>query len=420
MRKSIKNISILLFCGVMLLTAMQTMAQPKPPTVDDLLNRFFSSVKDSVIRDAYKLEGWKERATNAATKTAEMDFRDCPSPAAQSLYDEITYIKKETVAVMEDAEAKDSLTRSAYEDCKNGVKDPFKRICDTTYNRFTFRQTANTAAYLIKNLNRTLGVLKALKCPSGCKKTARIVYPTIQFEKRLVTRPSIATIGNSAPLPLFNDITYCSVWKPGTFWANWDTGNGEFNANFGAKLPQCERTNTISVCSEWDWKLLLPKLQKLNFVPTSVSVADLKIEVPNKNVTAISGVKQATCDKLIKISKRASLTFNSLPPFDPLSVLLSINGEMVEIGCANPAFGLEPVSSNVSIPDITRVRISWDGITVKRGYIEVDMTKPELQGACKKGCPSPVTVPAINVGKGYLDLPNVCLEPRLVDLVTNK
>ena len=422
MRKPIQNISILLLCGVMFLAAMQTIAQ----TPQDILNQIFSSVRSRVIDGANKLQEWKDAATSAAQKTAR-DFTDCPSPAAQNLYNDLMDKRRKAIAVKDLAEQADRDAQSARDDCKR--KTHLDAACNTAYNGLSFRATADTAAGTINSLNAALGVLKALKCPSGCNKTARLVYPTFQLGDRNVNInlrgkdfskiniPPGAVV--DLPFPLVNDITYCSIWKPGTFWANWDSGNGEFDANFHAKLPQCEKTSTISVCSDWDLNLVLPTLTKLKFVPPNVQVGDLKVEVPNRDVTVITGFKEATCKKPVKIAKRASLTFNFELSSDPLSILSGQGGEMVQIGCAEPAFGLEPISSNVSIPDIAHVRISWNGITVKRGYIEVDMTKPEFQGTCKKGCPSSVTVPTVNVGKGYLDLPNVCLEPRFVSVVAN-
>lgn len=426
MRKSIKNISILLFCGVMSFTAMQTKAQP------DLVSQIFNDIKNRVIDGADKLQEWKNAATSAATKKAT-DFTDCPSPAAQDLYNDLTEKKRQAVAVYDLAHQADLDAQKARDDCKS--KTHLDAACNTAYTNLTFQATANTANGVITSMNAALGVLKALKCPQGCNRTARIVYPTIEFgEKRIgnlqkssplpIIYPSStgrAIITNAAPIALVNDITYCSAWKSGSFWANWDSGNGEFGGGFQAKLPQCAKTNTISVCSDYDLELLLPKLQKLSLVPPDVSVSDLQVSIPNKDVTVFTGVNQATCNRPIKIAKSASVTLNFDLSTNPLSILTGQGGEMVEIGCAEPAFGLAPVSSNVSIPDLTKVKISWAGLKVKGGSIQVDMTKPEFKGTCKKGCPYDLKAPTVdNIGKGYLDLPSVCLEPRLVDLVTNK
>lgn len=398
---------------ITLLLGFQLMAQPD-------IGQFFNNLKNKVIDNANKLVNWKNDAENAAKKKVS-DFTDCPSPAAQNLYNDLTDKKRQAVAVKDVAEQADRDAQSARDNCKRTTH--LNAQCDAAYNGLSFRATADAANATITSINTALAILKSLKCPSGCNKTARIVYPTIQFGERTVNPRDMvrANVPNAfIPLPLVNDITYCSVWKRGTFWANWDAGNGEFNADFHAKLPQCEKTNTISVCTDWDLNLVLPKLQKLNIVPPSVSVSDLKVEIPNKEVTVVTGVKQVDCQRPIKIAKRSTVTFNFELSSDPLSILTGQGGEMVQIGCADPAFGLEPITTNVSIPDLTKVRISWNGITVKKGYIEVDMTKPEFQGMCKKGYPSNLKVPTVNVGKGYLDLPNICLQPRFVDLVTNK
>lgn len=392
------------------LSGLQILAQPD-------IGQFFNNLKNKIIANADKLAGWKNDAGNALNKTAK-DFTDCPSPAAQNLYDDLKRKLEQAKETERLANEADRQAVEARENCKRTTR--LNNQCDASYNSLSFRATAGAAAATAESLQKAIKALKELKCPSGCNKTGRIVYPNIQspigMEIVKVPAPPLGPV----PVPFVKEITYCSSWRRGEFWLNWDSGNGEFSGNWDLKLPKCEKTNTISVCTDWDLNLLLPKLQKLNIVPPNVSISDFKVEVPNKNINVISGIKQTNCNKPIKIAKRYSITLNLELGSNPLQVLPKQGEDMVEVGCAEPAFGLEPISNNASVPDLTKVRISWKGITIKGGYIEIDMTKPELQATCKKGFGSSIKVPAVNIGKGYLDLPYVCLQPRFIDVVAKK
>lgn len=393
----------------------------------DFLNRFFNLVKNIVIANAEQLNNWKNEADNAAKITIN-DFTECPSPAAQNLYDDLKRKQDQARETKRQADEADRQAQEARDRCKRTTR--LNAQCDSSYNSFSFRATSQAAAETISSIEAALNTLKNLRCPAGCDKTARIVYPTIQLKERnigvtvrgrdlgKVFVPPVGII--EIPYPVIPEITYCSVWKPGEFWVNWDTGNGEFNGDWHAKLPQCERTETISVCTDWDLNLLLPKLQKLNIVPPDVSVADLVVEIPNRDVTGVTGVKQTNCNHSIRVPRRTTVTVNFDLSSDPLSILTGQGGEMTEIGCSDPAFGLEPVTTTVSLPDLTRVKVSWKGITVKGGYIEVDMTNPEFRAICKKGAPASLKLPTVIVEKGYLDFPEVCLQPRFNDLIGRK
>ncbi|MBS1796901.1 MAG: hypothetical protein JSS81_23950 [Acidobacteria bacterium] len=395
---------------VTLLSGLQISAQPD-------VGQFFNNLKNRIIANADKLAGWKNDAESALRKTVR-DFTDCPSPAAQNLYDDLKRKLEKAQETERLANEADRQAVEARENCKRTTR--LNNQCDASYNSLSFRATAGAARATAESLQKAINALKAMKCPAGCDKTGRIVYPIIQspigMEIVKVPAPPLGPV----PVPMVTEITYCSVWRRGEFWLNWDSGNGQFDADFHLRTPKCEKTDKIAVCTEWDLNLLLPRLKKLNIVPPDVSPFDFKVEVPNKNISVVSGVKQTNCNRPVKIAKRYSVTLNLELGSNPLQVLPKQGEDMVEVGCAEPAFGLEPISNNVSVPDLAKVRISWKGITVKGGYVEIDMTRPELQVACKKGFGSSIKVPTVNIGNGYLDLPYVCLKPRFVDLIGKK
>jgi hypothetical protein len=400
--------------AVLSLFGLQISAQPN-------IGQFFNNLKNKVIANADKLGNWKNEAENALRKTAK-DFTDCPSPAAQNLYDDLK-------AKLEQAKETERLANEADREAQT-ARDNCKRItrmnaqCDASYNGLTFKATADAARAAADSLQKAINALKALKCANGCQKNAQIIYPTFTFGERTMNVVDIARVpappfGNLL-VPYMNEITYCTNWRRGSFWANWNSGNGEFDANFHLRLPKCEKNETVRGCSEWDLTLLLPQLQKLKIIPANITAPDLKVKIPNREVNVISDVKKVNCTKPIKVPKRASVTLNVELSSNPLEVLSGQGQEMVEIGCAEPAFGLEPETSKATVPDLTKARISWKGITVKAGYIEIDLSKPEFRAACKKGFPSSLKVPTVTVGNGYLDLPYACLQPRMVDLIARK
>jgi hypothetical protein len=411
-----------LFLGSALsLISLQVWAQA--PNID----QFFGNLKNKVIDGANQLQQWKNEAEAAARKTVS-DFTDCPSPAAQNLYNDLKQKLNRVREVKRLAEEEDRKAQEARNNCKKVLP---AGACDTAYNGLSFKATAAAAAGTIGTLETAMNALKNLKCPSGCNRTGKILYPYFQL---LATQagnfPSTAMVpvgGINVPTPTPNvsrilDISYCSAWNPGSFQANWDAGNGEFSAEVRAKLPECRETKKLSCCSEWDLAVVLPKLQKLNLIPPDVKISDLKISIPNKNITVISGVRAASCNQTVKVPKRFQQTgtfINVTPNNSPLNISLAnyTVAEWADIGCASPAFGLEPISNTTSVPDITRVKFEWQGVKVKTGSVEVDMTKPEFKGTCKKGCSTTINIPEPQPKKGSLDLPWACLEPRFVNVV---
>ena len=396
------------------LLGLQILAQPD-------IGQFFNNLKNKIIANADKLTGWNNDAENALKKTAK-DFTDCPSPAAQNLYDDLKRKleqAKETERLANDA---DRQAQEARENCKRTTH--LNNQCDASYNSLSFRATAGAAKATAESLQKAINALKALKCANGCNKTGQIIYPTFQLGEKTMNVVDVAKVPappfGYVPVPYMNEITYCSVWRRGSFWLNWNSGNGEFDADFHLRVPRCEKTETVRGCSEWDFSLLLPQLQKLKIIPLNITAPDLKVEIPNRDVNVISDVKKVNCAKPTKVPKKATVTVNVELSSNPLDVLPKQGQEMVEIGCAEPAFGLEPVTSKATIPDLTKARISWKGITVRAGYIEIDLSKPEFKAACKKGFGSSIKVPTVNIGKGYLDLPYVCLQPRFIDVVAKK
>jgi hypothetical protein len=162
-------------------------------------------------------------------------------------------------------------------------------------------------------------------------------------------------------------------------------------------------------------------LQKLGLVPPEVTLPDVSINVPTKDVKVVSGLTEDTCAQPITICKRINGTINFDSGADPLSSLPRTNClETVEVGCANPPFKLKPTFTSIQVPDIAKTTISWKGLKIKPGSIVVDMSRPEFRATCKSTtAPSVPGPPGPSFQTGGIDLPFACLQPRIEKVVAN-
>jgi hypothetical protein len=425
MKKTTTKLSCLLIVCALSLAAMQVVAQGPD------INSFFGSLKNKVIAGADQLTQWKNAAEAAARKTVS-DFTDCPSPAAQNLYNDLKNKLNQAREVKRQAEEADNQAQAARDRCKQQFP-AFKPQCDTAYNGLSFKATAAAAAGTIASLEAAINAMKNLKCASGCNRNGKVLYPLFQTATVAGTMAAVGPIGTTAIVGGATlaatatntgtkmEFSYCSTWKPGKFEANFDSGGGQFDARVRGQLPSCQETKNLSCCKEWDMALVLPKLKSLNLIPPDVSVSDITISIPDKTVTHISGVKGANCSQSVKLCKRSSVTLNLNASSNPLTATTSGCQEWVDIGCASPAFGLEPITTTTTVPDITKVKISWKGVKVNSGQVVVDMTRAELRGTCKTGCTIGINVPPdpiASVGNQILEW--VCLDPRFVSVVANQ
>jgi len=401
---------------------------PSPPSPQQLLNQFFGAVKDRIIAGADRINQWKTDAENALRKRAN-DFAGCPSNDAQRLYDDLKSKRQQAAAVKAAAEEADRQARENRENCKRTTG--LNAQCDAAYNQLPFQGTIAAANATIASLDAALTALKNLKCVSGCNRAAKILYPYFEVGTTNIYQPIVGSVISTNGSIIANtsvsivgrapEIKVCTAWDPGQFNAQFDAGNGEFNASVNAKLPKCAQVETYKVCTDWDLTIILPELIRLKLVPPDVKVSDLIISVPNKDVRVITGVERATCSQPVTVCKRASGTINVDTGANPFSNQPTGGClETVQIGCASPAFGMVPVYSTVSIPDITRVKISWKGIRIKGGSITVDMTRPEFKATCKgSNIPAP-PFPKVTVRTGSVNVNWACLEPRWTNLVANQ
>jgi hypothetical protein len=433
MKIQLKQISLSAMFFLLVLGAANVFSQA--PNPQDVINQLFSSLRNKVIADADKINQWKTEAENAARKTVS-DFTDCPSPAAQNLYNDLKQKKQKSETVKSTAEQADKDAIAARDECKR--KTGMNAQCDSAYNGLSFKATAAAATATINALNNAMNVLKNLKCSSGCNRTGKLIFPKAELVTTAAAAPQnpgqmvmatanvMSTVNSSISGTNYKmDIDYCSAWQPGYLHANWDAGNGEFSGEVRGGFPKCKETKKVPCCTEWDLAVVLPKLKSLNLIPPSIQFGEITISVPNKNINLITGVKTSNCSQPVKVCKRLQQTglfINLTPNNSPLNISLAnyTCAEWIDVGCSSPAFGLEPINGTASVPDITRTKFIWRDAKGATGEVIVDMTRGEFRGTCKKGCPTGVSVCPDPIIKKLADVLDwVCLEPRFVNVVAN-
>ncbi len=396
-------------------------AQSIPAAAKQIITQIFQTVSNIVINNANKINQWKNEAIEAGKKTAS-DFTSCPSPAAQTLYNNLKSRRSSLNQIIAEATIADQQALAARANCRNSVPNnipnldsaAFKAACDVAYNNLPFVGIKASAQAALANVNAAIETLKALKCVSGCNKTASLVFPTVS-----VTQGA----------PKGANVTVCDQWAQGQFSFNADSGNGELSASVEAKLPKCKSTKSYPLAAcEWNLQTILSNLKLLKMVPPEVTLPKATLNIPKQNVQILSGLNQGTCNQPFKVCKQISgsanitLTLGADPVASLQNALQSVSAsctQQVTVGCLNPPFGLTPAYTTIQIPDVTKAKLTWTGEPgVKGGSITFDLSKFE------SGCtPKPLMfpgMPKVNVGKQTVNFPFLCLQPQYSNVVANQ
>lgn len=416
--------------------------QDIPQPIKDLINQAFRAVSNVTIPLANQVSQWLTQARNAAQKTAS-DFTSCPSPAAQTLYNDLETKRAQLQQIINAATQADAQAKAALASCRATVPSipiDFRPQCNLAYNNLPFAATKVSAQAALAAVNTALTSLRNLKCISGCNKTGKLVYPTVRFEpggKINLTQTAQTYIDLSQttstlsllPVPRQTngrlDMKICTGWDLGSFGVNLDAvGSLDVNKMVGFEAPHCSRTERVSVCTNWNMSLLLPKLKELRFVPPGVQLPDVQVSVPLRTLRVPSGVAPASCSTPVEICTGASgtLNFNITLGTNPLDLIANLTSctQKTSIGCQNPPFGVTPVYSNVPMPDLKRATITWRATRItSAGEVTVDLTRTEFNLACANRDLEVPLPPQVTVGTQVVNLPFVCVEPRLVNLVAN-
>ena len=414
-------------------------SQDIPQWIKGLVNQAFKAVSNVAIPFANLIQKAVIVATSAASKDLK-DFSSCPSNDAQLLYNNLKTHRNNLNQTIAAAKQADEQAQQARVNCKNTVPADFRAQCDLAYNNLSFAATKVAAENARSAVQSAMNVLTSLKCISGCNKTGKLVVPTVGLEPggTLNLNQTAQTIIDlnktnpredvlpAAPRPTNGrlDTTVCTAWNFGQFGVNLDAvGSGDFSQMFGYRAPGCSRTEKLSICTNWNMSVLLPKLKELRIVPPGVQLPDVEIVVPNRTFRVVSNVTQSACRTPVTICTRpsGSLVINFNKGTNPLDILsTSACDETRTIGCSDPLFGLTPTYTTIQVPDLAhaKVKIKAGRVTTAAELI-VDLTRPEFKLSCAGQDLQLPMPPRLRYGTQVIDLPYVCTEPRFVSVVAN-
>lgn len=415
--------------------------QDIPQPIKDLINQAFRAVTNITIPFANQVNQWLAQATAAAQKTAS-DFTSCPSPAAQTLYNDLETKGNQLRQIIDAATQADAQARTALATCRATVPSipiDFRPQCNLAYNGLPFAATRVSAQAALAAVNTALTSLRNLRCISGCNKSGKLVFPTVKFEpggtinltqtaQAYIDLSQTTTPPNLFPVPRQTngrvDMRICTGWDLGSFGVNLDAvGSLDPSKIVGFEAPHCSRTERVSVCTNWDMSVLLPKLKELRIVPPGVQLPDVTVSIPQRTLRVPSGVAPSSCSSPAEICTGASGTLNfNVSLTNPLDFFADLTSctQTTTIGCKSPPFGVTPTYSSFNVPDLTRATIRWRAARItSAGEATFDLTRTEFNLACANRDLSVPLPPRVSVGAQLVNLPYICVEPRLVNLVAN-
>ncbi|HEY3351516.1 MAG TPA: hypothetical protein VGM13_17195 [Thermoanaerobaculia bacterium] len=410
-------------------------------TVKKAVEDFFSDVKNRTIAGANQLDQWSRDAAAAAQKTVA-DFASCPSPDAQRLYDDLKAKRNEAQTTRNNAAQAVADADAALTNCLRTWPDGPGGVpaspCRATYTGLPFKGIRDAAQAAVDSLNAAMNALKALKCITGCNRTAGAEYPSCALAGSPAGGPVHVSVGGAAAsaarpamigssaLASGNGFDVCVEWDPGSFKAVWNPGPDGVQAGADIRFPKCKRTVHVpgTICTSWDITLILPKLKELKLVPIEVQPGDLKIELSNQTISYVTVEQAPSCSQEALLCTRISTGYfapNALQPLDLARAMGSLCSDRTFVGCLQPPFGLVVVNKTASVPDPSQGTVSWKGPKIKVGSVKVDFTRPEFSIACRQQGAGPITggAPSVNCSTKHVDLPFICLEPRWGGVVGN-
>jgi hypothetical protein len=341
----------------------------------------------------------------AVRKTADA-YVGCPSPAAQTHYDDLGRSRQQAVVIRDTAQAAELQAAQALASCRQLTGN--SPACGAAHSTLPFTVQRTTAVAAIASIDGALTALRSLKCVSGCGQTAKITVPNASVKS-----------GGTVSQPVAANV--CTQWDLGGFGASPSavlSGNTAQMANI--EPPHCSRRENIPLCTRWNVSVLLPKLKELRLVPGDVQVPNVDLQIPMRTIQVVSGVEPARCATPIRVCKPAGMTQINQGQ-NALSVTAGVScTEQLTLGCANPPFALQPVYSRVQVPDLQRATIRLVGGRFTPGQITVDLTRPEFQAACGGTDITLPLPPTVQLSFQTVDLPFMCTQPTLVNLVANR
>jgi hypothetical protein len=130
-----------------------------------IVSQTFAAVRAIVLPFADQLAAWAADARNVARKTAA-DFAECPSPAAQAKYNDLTIQRQNAIQTRDVANAAMAQTTHALSTCLAATGNHPACMAEYTLAHARFQQHQSDAAGVIASHDAALAVLRGLRCVS--------------------------------------------------------------------------------------------------------------------------------------------------------------------------------------------------------------------------------------------------------------
>jgi len=379
------------------------------PSVAQLVQQAFGTVSGSTLPVLNQLNTWRTSAEQWGEQTAS-DWGSCPSPAAQQSYNQLQTWRSNVAAATTQANQVLQQAQDARQSCNELTGNSL--LCGSTFNDLPVHGWLATLGATEASLFASMTAMRQLKCTDGCRRTASLPVPTVEVEPNgsyTFRNPGIL----SAEVCTRMDMGEVG-FNPGA------VASANLSQIVEVEAPSCSRSETLSICTNWDLDGLLAQLQRLRLVPPSVGT--INVNVPNRTIDVVSGVRRARCRRPLQVCvPNGELTISA----NPLEGLfLETDGQCngrLEVTCQDPPFGLEPAMQRTEVPDLTQAEVTWTGR--RPGRIIVDLTRRDFQGLCLGGGRTALRIPrppTVSMGRTSLDLPFLCTQPNLRDVVANQ
>ncbi|MEO0558316.1 MAG: hypothetical protein AAF170_09045 [Bacteroidota bacterium] len=378
------------------------------PSVEQLVQQAFAAVRGRTLPVLNQLRTWKRDADRWGRQTAE-DWGSCPSPGAQQSYDQLGAWRTNVAAAIGTANQVLQEAQAANQSCKDVTGND--ALCNLTFNELPVHGWITSLTATEASLQASRTAMRQLQCVDGCRRTASLPVPTAQIEPG-----GFYTFRNPGILRA----EVCTRMDMGEIGYNLSAiASANLAAIVEVEAPSCARSETLSICTNWDMDGLLAQLQRLRLVPPGVG--SINVSIPNRTLETVSGVRQARCRRPLQVCVPDGELTISANPLEGL--FLETDGQCngrLEVTCQDPPFGLEPVMRRDEVPDLTQAEVTWTGR--RPGRIIVDLTRPDFQRLCLGGGRTALRIPRpprISMGRTRLDLPFLCTQPNLRDVIAN-
>lgn len=376
--------------------------------VEQVVQQAFEVVAGRTLSVLNQLNTWRTSAEQWGEQTAN-DWGSCPSPGAQQSYNQLRTWKSNVEVAIGQANQVLQQAQDARQTCTDLTGNSV--LCGSTFNDLPVHGWLTTLNATEASVEASMATMRLLKCTDGCRRTASLPVPTVEIEPT-----GFYTFRNPGILRA----EVCTRMDMGEIGFSPEAvASGTVSQIVEAEGPSCTRSETLSICTNWDLDGLLAQLQRLRLVPPSVGT--IALNVPMRSQEVVSGVQQARCRRPLQVCVPNGELTISVNPLE--GIFLDPEGQCngrLDVVCQDPPFGLEPAIQQIEVPDLTQAEVTWTGR--RPGRIIIDLTRRDFDGLCLGGGRTRLRIPrppTITMGRTSLDLPFLCTQPNLRDVVAN-